>query len=130
MKKSLFAVAIVAILATAMVQVNAAGKAGKGQKGIVVGTIVELTTLTMLGDISENIDTAKTRAEHGFPVALIEEETGKLWILAYRNSAPASHLQVANKHVQEYMGMKVVVQGLKYNSDGVNSIRFSAISEY
>ncbi len=128
MKKSLFAVAVVAILATAMVTVNAAES--KGEKGILVGKIVELTTMSMTDDFDANLETAKDRAEHGFPVALIEEETGTIWMLAYRNSAPASHLAVANKHVQEYMGMQVVMQGLKYENGGVNTIRFSTVSEY
>ncbi len=127
MKKSLLVFAIVAILATAIVNVNAATKP---EKGLLVGTIVELTTLAMSGDIEGNLETAKSRAEHGFPVALIEDETGTVWILAYRNSAPASHLQVANKIVQDYMGMQVVMQGLKYKSNGVNAIRFTTISEY
>jgi len=127
MKKRLLAVAIVAILATAIVNVNAATKP---KKGILVGKIVELTTLAMTGDMEANLETAKDRAEHGFPVALIEDETGTVWILAYRNSAPASHLKVANKYVQDYMGMQVVVQGLQYKSNGVNVIRFSTISEY
>ena len=127
MKKSVLAFAIVAILATAIVNVNAATKP---EKGLLIGTIVDLTTLAMTGDIEGNLETAKNRAEHGFPVALIEDETGTVWILVYRNSAPASHLQVANKFVQEYMGMQVVMQGLKYKNNGVNVIRFTTISEY
>ncbi|HIA48120.1 MAG TPA: hypothetical protein EYN96_09185 [Candidatus Hydrogenedentes bacterium] len=127
MKKSVLVFAIVAILATAIVNVNAATKP---EKGLLIGTIVDLTTLAMTGDIEGNLETAKNRAEHGFPVALIEDETGTVWILVYRNSAPASHLQVANKFVQEYMGMQVVMQGLKYKSNGVNAIRFTTISEY
>lgn len=127
MKKRVLAVAIVAILATAIVNVNAATKP---EKGMLIGTIVELTTFAMTGDMEGNLETAKKRAEHGFPVGLIEDETGTLWILAYRSAAPASHLKVANKYVQEYMGMQVVVQGLKYENKGVNAIRFSAISEY
>ena len=127
MKKSVLVFAIVAILATAIVNVNAATKP---EKGLLIGTVVDLTTLAMTGDIEGNLETAKNRAEHGFPVGLIEDETGTVWILVYRNSAPASHLQVANKFVQEYMGMQVVMQGLKYKSNGVNAIRFTTISEY
>jgi hypothetical protein len=129
MKKSVLAIAVIAMLATAIVKVNAAS-APKPEKGILVGTIVELTTLAMMGDMADNLETAKDRAEHGFPVALIEDETATVWILSYRNSAPASHMEVANKHVQEYIGMQVVVQGLKYKNGGVNAIRFSTISEY
>ena len=127
MKKSLLAVAVLAIFATAVVSVSAAPKP---VKGILIGQIVELTTLSMTGDVKTNLETAKSRAEHGFPVGLIEEETGTVWMLAYRSAAPASHLEVANKHVQEYMGMKVVMQGLQYKNGGVNTIRFTTVSEY
>ena len=53
-----------------------------------------------------------------------------MWVCVYRNNAPASHLELANKHVTEYIGKKVTVQGLKYKAKGVNVIRMSVISEY
>ena len=127
MKKGLMTVAAFALIAVSIVQVNAAAKP---EKGILVGTVVELTTYAMTGDHAGNVDTAKDRAEKGFPVALIEEETNKIWILAYRNSAPASHLELGNKKAAEYVGQMVVLQGLKYTKDDVNVIRFSTISEY
>lgn len=127
MKKVLMTVAAFALIATTIVQVNADTKP---EKGVLVGTVVELTTYAMTGDHAANIDTAKDRASQGFPVALIEDETNEIWILAFRNSAPASHLETANKAVADHIGVMSVVQGLKYTKDGINVIRFTTISEY
>ena len=129
MKKSVLAIVLVGIcvVATAIANVNAAVKP---EKGILIGTVIELSTYTMTGDMVANLEAAKSRAEHGFPVALIEEETGTLWILVFRRTAPASHMETANEKVQEFMGMKVVMQGLKYENEGVHLIRLSVISEY
>ena len=101
------------------------------EKGMIIGEVVELTAYAMIGSDSEDyLKTAMSRAEHGFPVAVIEEDTGKLWIPAYRHSAPASHLELANKHLVDLIGKKAVFQGLKYEYNGINVIRFSVASEY
>jgi hypothetical protein len=125
MKKSLLALAAVLVVAATMVQVNAQSKP---EKGVIVGTLVELTSYAMLEE--ENLDAAKERAKEGFPIGIIEEETNTLWLLAFRSSAPASHLEVANEHVDGLIGKQVVIQGLKYNKNGINVVRFSTISEY
>ena len=70
------------------------------------------------------------RAEHGFPVGLIEEETGELFICVFRNPAPASSMETANKRLTPLMGKKVVLQGLVYRSDSFNLIRIGTLSEY
>ncbi|MFP6581524.1 MAG: hypothetical protein VCD00_03095 [Candidatus Hydrogenedentota bacterium] len=125
MKKSMIAVFAVALIAVAIVNVNAATK---GEKGIIVGSLVELTSYAMIE--GDNVEAAKDRAEKGFPVGIIEDDTNTIWLLTFRSSAPASHLEVANDHVADYIGMKVVIQGLKYERNGVNVVRFSSISEY
>lgn len=127
MKKALFAICVIALVIGTIVRVDAQAE---GEKGMIVGTVVELTTYAMTGDHSANVAAAKARAEEGFPVAIIEEETNEVWILAYRNAAPASHLEVPNDHVAELIGQMAVVQGLKYTKDNVNVIRFSVIAEY
>lgn len=124
MKKSMIAVVAVALIAVAIVNVNAATKP---EKGVIVGKLVELTSYAM---IDENVEASKARAEEGFPVGIIEDETNTIWLLAYRSSAPASHLEVANSRTIELMNQQVVVQGLKYTNNGVNVVRFSTISEY
>lgn len=134
MKKALVAVGAcalaIALTVGTYVKVSAQTADPEGEKGMVVGTIVELTTYAMTGDYTEHVDAAKARAEEGFPVAIIEEETNAVWILAYRNAAPASHLEVPNKRVGEFIGQMAVVQGLKYTKNDVNVIRFSVIAEY
>ncbi len=102
----------------------------KPEKGVLVGDAIEITTYAMKGHGEEHVAGAKSRAEHGFPVGILEEETGEIWVLAYRNTAPASHLETANKVMAPYIGQKVVVQGLKYRAKGVNVIRVSVVSEY
>ena len=129
MKTKLTILAVVLGLALTMgvMQVNAGTQ---GEKGIVVGDAVELSTLGMKGLSEDTVDEMKNRAGQGFPVGIIEEETGTLWIAVYRNNAPASGLQPGNDKLSDYLGTKVVVQGLKYKNGGVNVIRFSNVSEY
>ncbi|MFP6582958.1 MAG: hypothetical protein VCD00_10455 [Candidatus Hydrogenedentota bacterium] len=114
-------------LSLGVMQANAGSQ---GEKGIVIGDAIELSTVGMKGLSADVIDEMKSRAGQGFPVGIIEEETGVLWICTYRSSAPASGIQPANEALAEYIGTKVVVQGLKYQNSGVNVIRFSNVSEY
>ena len=107
-----------------------AQEAPKPEKGVIVGDAIEITTYAMKGHTEEHFPGAKHRAEEGFPVGILEDETGEIWVCAYRNTAPASHLETANKIFAPYVGQKVVVQGLKYRAKGVNVIRVSVISEY
>jgi hypothetical protein len=104
--------------------------APKGEKGVIVGDIVDLGTYAMQGNMPELQAAHKARIADGFPVGLVEEGTGDVWVCVYRNNAPASHLELANKYVGEFVGKKVTVQGLKYKAKGVNVIRISVISEY
>jgi hypothetical protein len=71
-----------------------------------------------------------SRCEQGFPVGILDEASGEVWIAIFRNNAPASALETGNKMLQPFMGKKVVVQGLKYKAKGVNLMRVAVISEY
>jgi len=77
-----------------------------------------------------DVEAHRARIEEGFPVGIIEEETGEVWIAVFRDPAPASHLDTANEHLLPYAGKKTVVQGLKYRADGVNVVRVGVASEY
>lgn len=123
-------VACAAMVLTAGAWVFAQDAAPKGEKGIIVGDIIELGTYAMQGNTPELVPAHKARIEEGFPVGILEDETGEIWVAVYRNNAPASHLELANKHLAEYVGKKVTVQGLKYKAKGVSVIRVSVISEY
>jgi hypothetical protein len=126
-KYAITLVAIVAVLSS-MAFVSADSK---GEKGFVIGTVIEATTYAIKGlDDPGYADAAKNRTGQGFPVGILEEETGDFYICVFRNSAPASGLQTGNAKLEEYMGMKAVVQGIKYKAKGVNVIRFSNVSEY
>lgn len=119
-----------AMVLTAGAWVFAQDAAPKGEKGIIVGDIIEIGTYAMQGNTPELVAAHKARIEEGFPVGILEEETGEIWVAVYRNNAPASHLELANKHLAEYVGKKVTVQGLKYKAKGASVIRVSVISEY
>lgn len=100
------------------------------EKGLVIGHAIEISTYITKGLSPETIEEMKNRTEQGFPVAIIEQDTNELWICIYRNNAPASGLEPGNQKMQEFMGMEVVAQGIKYTENGVNLMRFGNISEY
>lgn len=102
----------------------------KPQKGVIVGQVIELSTYAMKGAGEGTAEAHKDRIKEGFPVGILEDDTGKVWVAVYRDPAPASHLETANDFVQDYVGKKVVVQGLKYEAQGLNLIRLAVISEY
>ncbi len=125
------AMAAVVVMVFSGVSYVSAQSAPKPEKGVLVGTAVEISTYLMKGlDFEGFADTCKNRAELGFPVAIVEDETDKLYVLVYRNPAPASSLQTANKILGDLMGQKVVVQGLIYRSKHANLVRISVVSEY
>jgi hypothetical protein len=119
-----------AAVLTAGAWVFAQDAAPKGEKGIIVGDIVDLGTYAMQGYTPELVAAHKARIAEGFPVGMVEEGTGEVWVCVFRNNAPASHLELVNKYVADYIGKKATVQGLKYKAKGVNVIRMSVISEY
>ena len=129
MKKHVGVVVLAAVVAAsaAILSVQAASKP---EKGIIVGDVIELSTYAMKGHTEESKSAYRLRAEHGFPVGIIDEDTGEVWVCVYRDPAPAAHLKLANNYMVDLMGKKAVVQGLKYKAKGVNLIRISVISEY
>jgi len=126
MNKALVFTGAVAVLLVSMTFV-VSGESAQPEKGILIGTAIELSTYAMQGN---NAESMVFRAEHGFPVGLIEEETGELFICVFRNPAPASSMETANKRMTPLMGKKVVLQGLVYRSDSFNLIRIGTLSEY
>lgn len=127
-KKAVIAVTAVAILCS--VAFVSADIQAKPTKGVIMGTAIEISTYAMKGSDEDSVDAMVKRAKEGFPVGIIEEETGTLWVCVYRSSAPASALETANDEMLPLMGKKIVAQGLKYQADGVNVLRMSVISEY
>ncbi len=108
----------------------AADVAAKPEKGVIVGTAIELSTYAAQGLGEGSAEAMGARCEQGFPVGIVEEETGTVWVCFYRSNAPASGMEPANKTLQDFMGKKVAAQGLKYAAKGVSVLRLSVISEY
>ena len=136
MKKQVcIAVLMAAVVFGGMAFVGAEGDnsldAAKGVKGMLIGDVIELSTYAMKGHGSEeNAQTTKFRIEEGFPPAILNDEDGEIYVFVFRNNAPASHMEKANKHLVDLVGGKVVAQGLIYKQKGINVIRISLISEY
>lgn len=132
MKKLLLALMVSVSVFGTTAYVSAQGEdANKPEKGMIIGTAIELAMYAMKGDVEgDNITAAKARAEQGFPVGIIDEETDALYVCVFRDPAPASHLETANKYLAPLVGQKVVSQGLIYKTKYYNLIRMSIVSEY
>ena len=123
--------ATVVMVAVLITSAFAYGGAPKGKKGMIVGEAVELSTYAMLDESIETyLESQKNRAKLGFPVAIIEEGSGDVYVCVYRNSAPASSMTPANDILGPLLGQKVAAQGLIYKRGSVNVIRLSIVSEY
>jgi len=128
-KRILCSIMMVAMLAFAATYAAASARQSPSS-GIVIGHAVEISTYAMKGLDAEHIEAMKFRSSNGFPVGIIEEETGKLYVCVYRNPAPASGLETANEKLAPFLGLKVAAQGLVYSAEGVNVIRLSIVTEY
>lgn len=129
MKKLAFSMALVAALVIGVTYVSA-DTAKKGEKTVIVGTVVEISTYAMKGVGEDTVDAHVNRAELGFPVAILEDETGDMYVCVYRHTAPASPMTLANEVLKPFMGQKVAAQGLVYKAKGANVLRLSIVSEY
>ncbi len=106
-------------------------EAPKAEKGIVVGEVISIANYAMEGAVGpETAEASKFQVDQGFPVGIIEQETGEVWVAIFRDAAPASPLETANKALSSLVGKVATVQGLKYRAKGVNVIRVSLASEY
>ena len=125
------AVALVLIGAMAYVVSANALKTPEGTDGLIVGEVIDLATYAMKG---ERGDAAREPGIHNsgkhFPIGILEEETGDLYIAVYRDPAPASSMELANPILEKYMNKKVAAQGLLYKAPGLNFIRLSIVGEY
>jgi len=128
MKKTLVAIAVMLALGT-VAYVSAEPAVG-GEKGIVVGTAIEISTYATQGMTEKDIPAMVARCEQGFPVGILDEASGEVWVCIFRNNAPASALETGNKHLHEFMGKKVTAQGVKYKAQGINVLRLAVVSEY
>ncbi len=129
--KKLAVAGALAVLVLGLALYNGVEAAPKGEKIMVIGEVIDIANFAMKGWSGEEYaEAGQHHAEKGLPLGILEEETGKLVIPVYKNPAPASTLESANKLLEPYMGKKVVVQGLKYSKQGIDVIRISIVSEY
>lgn len=128
MKKILVVFAAIAIAATASVGIVAA--ADKAEKKLVIGDVIELSTFAMKDEGEDLVGATRSRLEQGFPAGILEDETGDVYVAVYKNPAPASSLERGNEHLLEYVGKKIVANGLVYERNGIKVIRLSLVSEY
>jgi len=127
MKKILVTIALIVALGTV---VYVAADVPTPEKGIIVGTAIELSTYATQGVTEDDVPAMVSRCQQGFPVGIVDETTGEVWVAIFRSNAPASALETGNRMLEPLMGKKVSAQGLKYEAKGVNLIRIAVISEY
>lgn len=128
MKKILIGLTALAITATASVSIVSAQD--KAEKKLVIGDVIELSTFAMKDEGESMVEATRSRIEQGFPAAILEDETGDVYVAVYKSPAPASSLERGNEHLLEYVGKKVVANGLVYERNGIKVIRMSLVSEY
>ena len=108
-----------------------AQQAPKAESKLIVGEVIDIVTYAMKGVRGEEMEAAgRYRADHGFPIAIIEEGTDDVYIAIYKDPAPASEIAMANKILKEWMGKKVTAQGRVYKVKGVNLIEVRVAFEY
>lgn len=128
MKKAIVAATVLAIAGT--VWVGLASAEGKAEKKLIIGDVIELSTFAMKDEGEDLVEATRSRIEQGFPAAILEDETGDVYVAVYKDPAPASRLERGNEHLLELVGKKVVANGLVYERNGVKVIRMSLVSEY
>lgn len=128
--KLILLTAAVALIGLWTIAVDA-GDAPKAEKGMIIGEVIDITSYAMKGSLGpDNAEAGLNRASQGFPIGILEQETGKVYVCVYKNPAPASGLETGNELLSKYMGQKVVIQGLIYRAQGVNVVRVAIASEY
>ena len=128
MKKAIIALTVATAVATTTIGVVSAQD--KAEKKLIIGDVIEMSTYAMKDSEEDLSGAIKSRLEQGFPAAILEDETGDVYVAVYKNPAPASALERGNEHLIEYVGKKVVANGLVYERNGVKVIRMSLVSEY
>ncbi|GEM_PF-2280503 len=130
MRKWLSGAIVAALIGVGMI-LGSAALAQRQQRVTVVGDVVDLVGLAMRGQGGDyTAEAMKFRVEHGFPVGLIEEESGAVYLVVYRDPAPAAHLETANKTLLPFVGKKVAAQGRIYEGKGYKVLEVAIVGEY
>lgn len=101
------------------------------KKQMVVGVVIDVIDYGRKGwQGEEHAESGKYHVDKGFPVGILEDETGTIYIACYKNPAPASGLETANKMLSSYIGKKVTAQGRVYKQGGLSVIELAIVGEY
>ena len=125
------ATAVMAVCVVAYVSATPGNADAKPEEGMVVGEVIDIGNYAMKGlRGEENAAAGRYRSDLGFPIGILEDETGRVYVALYRLPVPAAGVQTGNTVLSPYMGKKVVAQGTKYHAGGVNVLRISLVTEY
>lgn len=133
MKKIVFTLSVAVAVFTVVAYVSAGMSeiVPSPEEVVMVGEVIDIASYGMLGRLGEeNRESGLYRAKNGFPIGILEEETGKIYIAVYRVPVPAAGLTTANGVLSPFMGQKVVISGIKYSMPGLNMVQVSIVSEY
>ena len=124
--------AFLVLIGTMAYMVSANGKdASKGKEGMIVGEVIDLVNYGMFDRKGEeHREAGLYRAKGGFPIGILEEDTGKVFVAVYRLPVPAAGMQTANAVLMPFMGRKVAAQGLIFRGEELNVVRLSLVNEY
>lgn len=103
------------------------------KRGIIIGNVIELSTYAMMPNedgTEKYIEASRARAEQGFPVGIVEEGSGEVYLAFHKPTAPASSMTPANGKLAPLMGKRIVAAGLRYKKDGVSVFRITVMSEF
>lgn len=128
MKKLLVVVAVAFAMIVVVVTYSQAQTTP--EKATIMGEVIDVAGYAMKGARGEESAAAGTyRAEGGFPVGILENDTGTVFIAVYRNPAPASSLEPANAVLAPLMGKEVVARGRVFRTQGVTVIEIALAAE-
>ncbi len=109
----------------------ALGQGGRPARQTIVGEVIDISSYAIDGARGETGRAqGQFRAENGFPIGLLDDESGEVYVAVYRNPAPASGLQTANELLLPYVGKKVTAQGTIHRAKGINVIQIAIVGEY
>lgn len=104
--------------------------AGDSSTVTVTGEVIDIAGYAMgKAQGEEGREAGQFRAEQGFPVGILEEETHEVYFAVYKNPAPASALETASGILAPLMGKKVVVRGRLFEQPGVKVLQVAVFSE-
>lgn len=127
MKRWIASGVVMLLVLTATYLVTASPK----RKQMVVGEVIDVIDYGRKGWHGlDHADSGKFHIEKGFPAGILEESSGIVYIACYKNPAPASGLETANKMLLSLVGKKVTAQGRVFKRDGLHVIELAIIGEY